>query len=306
LADQMNITVCELEEWAELPDWLGRLKKEIEQPKARCQRWCYSIDSGAQAESDLEIVCGQTHHHPGDHEAIAFVAGRKNNIPVPPGPFAYLKDVPARKISTHVFEYPGPLYAVTARCHESDDDSAVYQATLEFLDLVAKPEGGVTTVHVQLAASGGSVPPLYGFMEVVRAFGEWRESRRAVRVVLYVQADVELSLTAERIDIRELLTSRLIRFWAVVDSGENLEPVRRALHRAANAPLADVLRDLGVPEDLAGWSFSVCPSPRKEAVRPSVQLVPGLTLREAGIVFGSVLLLERSAQKGLAAGGGAS
>jgi hypothetical protein len=299
LADQMNITVCEFPkgDWAKLPLWLDDLKYAIERPKARNSRWCFGTGCPARSGPDLEIVCGQTHVDPAEGEAIAFVARRDRcGIPVPPPPFSGLASGPKTQISPHVFEYPGPVYAVTARCHDDDDDQAVYKASREFLEFVSRPESGVNTVHLQLAATGGSVPPLYGFMEVVRAFGEWMEAGRKLRLVLYVQSDVELSLTSDRIDVRELLTSRLIRFWVVVDSSGNAEPVRRALHRGADASLEEVLADLGVPSDLSGWSASVYPSPRKDSDERAIRCTPGLTLTAAGIVFGSVLILERRKQ----------
>ena len=71
-------------------------------------------------------------------------------------------------------------------------------------------------------------------------------------------------MSAERIDVGELLASERIRFWAVVCSGPTREPVRRALCYPPAASFGDVLRDLDIPlEAAANWSVSIRPSPRK-------------------------------------------
>jgi hypothetical protein len=303
LADQMNITVCEFPsgEWQEIPYWLDCLNKEIKKPKARSTGWSYAIQSSTQAGTCLQIILGCAPKRPGPGEAIGFVAGRdEKNHPVPPHHFADLASerhhiVPGHE---HVFYYPDRgLYAVTAHCRPNDDESAVRDALHDLLGSVIEMNSSIATVHFEFSASGGTVPPVYAFIEVVRAFGEWRaqEQNPPLRLILYIQSDVELCLTSGRVDVHELLASRLIRFWVVVISCEMHEPVRRAMHCCSNTPVKEVLRDVGVPLD-SHWSVSVCPSPRKKDSRGTTPKrtahVQDLTIIEMGIAFGSVLILE--------------
>jgi hypothetical protein len=303
LADQMNITVCEFRKWEELPNWLDCLKKEIDKPGARSAGWSFVIEPSPQTEPDLEIVTGrQSPEVAGAREAIAFVARRdKKDLPILPDQFKHLALERPCPISDHIFLYPtSHVYAVTARCRKNDDGRAVYFAARDLLEEVTATNHAVTTVHLQFSGTGGTVPPIYGFIEVVRTFGEWRaRSRRddkRIRLILYIQRDVELSLTSGRIDIIELLASRLVRFWVVVISSESQEPVRRAVHFSAGTKLKEVLKIVDVPVDSPRWFVSISPSPRKELSKTTTQSVQHLTLVQVGIVFGSVLILEYDAR----------
>jgi hypothetical protein len=303
LADQMNITVCEFPrgQWEQLPNWLNSLKEEIERPRARSSGWSFAVGPCPEAVTALQIARHAAPVAPLDGEAIAFVARRENGLPVPPKEFAHLTGEVPEPLSEHVFSYPGRrIYAVTARRGTEDDNSAVQQAAREFLETIAISDQSIATIHLHLSATGGTVPPIYGFMEVVRTFADWRVEQEArggprLRLVLHIESDVELMLTSGRVDVAELLTSKLLRFWAVVASAGNLEPVRRSLYYHSSTHLAEVLRELKVPPDSRNWFVSVCPSPRKETLRQAVCEVQDLTLTEVGLVFGSVLILESDA-----------
>ena len=148
-----------------------------------------------------------------------------------------------------------------------------------------------------MPSAGGTVPPVYGFIEVVRAFGNWaRCSKKPLQLVVHVGPQVLLNLTSHQIGLNELLNSTLVRFWTVVNSGSGTEPTRRVLYRAPEAPIEDVLTELlgQVPERaFKKWSISLCPSP-KHAVGPLTDEDLHKTLCDAGVVFGSVLTLSRT------------
>lgn len=309
LADQMNITVCEFPrgKWEELPYWLDCLSKEIEKPKARSTGWSYAIESSTKARTDLQIVRGPAPRKPRAGETVAFVARRnESGDPIPPPPFADLASEPHRKVEghEHLFFYPDRrVYAVTAHCRPNDDESAVEEALSDLLASATEMDSSITTVHFQFSATGGTVPPVYAFTEVVRAFGEWKvkeqNAERPLHLVLYIQSDVEFCLTSGRIDIPELLASRLIRFWVIVVSSETMEPVRRAMHCFPNTPVEEVLREVGVPLN-SSWVVSVCPSPRKKdsrGTKRTTQQIQGRNIIKMGIAFGSVLILEYNAKK---------
>ena len=102
-----------------------------------------------------------------------------------------------------------------------------------------------------------------------------------------------LNLTSRQIGLQELLTSRLIRFWTVVNHGGGAEPTRRVLYRTPRTTLKEVLIEvLGDVSDeaLREWSISVSPSPR-HAAGPLTDKHLRQTLCDVGIVFGSVLTL---------------
>jgi hypothetical protein len=303
----MNITVCEFEDYGELPGWLERLRAEIEAPQARSTGWLFSMRSAPGIQCDLQVVRTDAPVKPGADEAIALVARRQDDRPLLEERYAvWERENPSlRFIGNHVVEYGGKqIYAVTARCRGDEDDGAVDDAVREFLDEIEsrreRQHEAAKSVHLQLSSSGGTVPPVFAFMRVVRVFGRWKKDNvgSPLRLTLHIQSDVEFNLTSERIDVQELLSSELIRFWAVVSPGGNKEPVRRVLHYREDTPLSDVLEDLGVPfgEDLAEWVVSVCPSPRKSQARNTTWSLyssnPQVKLLSIGVVFGSVLTLE--------------
>jgi len=207
-------------------------------------------------------------------------------------------------VGKHVVQYGNEnLYAVTARSRGDEDDAAVAEAMGELLDEVDshRPEGQQDrlSVHMQWSQSGGTVPLVFGFMEGVRAFGEWRRRNpnSNPRLILHIESDLAFNLTSQRIDVQELLSSEFIRFWAVVLSDRNQEPIRRILHYRTESKLKEVLEDLGVPfeEEAAEWLVSVSPSPRADPVateQMDTWRLRDRTLLSIGVVFGSNLMLE--------------
>jgi hypothetical protein len=313
LAEQMNITVCEFDEWDDLPFWLDCLQSAIGNPLARSAGWSFAVGPSPAKENDLDIVLGHVALKPaGPHEVIAFAAHRdENNQPVLDPEYAELcaRYASPQAIGEHIFRYgEEEIYAVTARSRKNADDNAVDEMVDDFLkeiDRQAKEKHDEQiAIHLQLSPTAGTVPPVFAFMRIVRAFGRWKRDRdkdvqrSPLRLILHVQDYVEFNLTSGRIDIQELLSSELIRFWAIMSSDPKQEPVRRVLYYKEDTLLQEVLDDLGVPfgKEQAEWSVSVCPSPRKPLDKPEKcttwSLLGSATLSSIGIVFGSVLTLE--------------
>jgi hypothetical protein len=305
LAEQMNITVCEFDEekgWDQLPEWLGQLKCAIERPNARTSRYSFGIGTGA----DLEIVPGRAPDAATQaREAIALVA-REDAEQRLGGRFPDVRFPDSGE--AHVVRYgESEFYAVTAHGAQektAGDGSDVYTAGQELFDRVAAD--GFEILHVELPAVGGTVPPVYAFIESVRSYGLWKKQhkQRAFELILHVGGDVMLNLTSNRIDIRELLTSNLTRFWAVVSTDSGREPVRRALYYAPETRLEDVLDDLAVPRS-SDWFVSVSPSPHRDGQVPSGQRttiqLSDRTLVDIGVAFGSILTVNRPEKASCAA-----
>ena len=306
LADQMNITVCEFDKYEDLAGWLERLKTEIDCPQSKNTSWSFATRSTTETQGDLEVLRADVSINANPHEAIAFAVRRDpvTNLPILPSGFAFndFEHLSPRKIKYHIFQYGDKeLYAVTARCTDQDDDSAVADAVRELLDAVVRPSKEnyerPQTVHLQLSPTAGTVPPVFAFMECVRAFGEWKQRQPGsqLRLILHVQFDVAFNLTSNRISVQELLSSELIRFWAVVVADRDREPTRRILHYKKDTKLQEILDELDVPsvQDAVEWTVSTCPSPRRDQFSEPTWLLRDRTLQSIGVVFGSILTLER-------------
>jgi hypothetical protein len=191
---------------------------------------------------------------------------------------------------------PAPgIFAVRARTmpeHLNEPD-AVGVAVRELLSAL---DPRVTRLYLHLPSAGGTVPPIYGFIEAVRAFGRWPGTKqRRLHLIAHVGPQVLLNLTSRQIGLCELLSSTLVRFWAVVNFEAGRESARRVLYKSPECTLRDVLIDLlGQLDDqaLAAWSVSICPSPKRDP-EPLTGPDLGRKLFEVGVVFGSVVVLAR-------------
>jgi hypothetical protein len=298
LADQMNITVCEFEDWNQLPLWLDRLAQAVTQPAVKSVRHTFCVNN-TDACTTIEIVDSRNPPvKPQDHEAVCFVAQRRDEKRLAPPPFDDL-DLTAWPVDQQVYRIgDSQVFAVTARRRENDADDAVNSACLAVLRLMAEmPE--ISTLHFYMPFDGGSVPPLFGFIESLRTFGEWKRTTgnsRPLHLVVYGPRAAELNISAARIDVHELLNSPHIRFWAVVCANKNREPVRRAVCDKPTTTFCEILENLDIPRgSRQDWLVTITPSPRRktsESRRRRAVEMEKLTLIEAGVVFGSVVLLE--------------
>ncbi len=118
--------------------------------------------------------------------------------------------------------------------------------------------------------------------------------RTSLHLIAHVGPQVLLNVNSGQINMQELLTSKLIRFWTIAIAANGVEPMRRVLYKPLDTLLKDVLAEvLGIDGPAATrWSISVCPSPKRELARLSDKDLTR-NLCDVGVVFGSVLTLNR-------------
>jgi hypothetical protein len=304
LAEEMNIVVCRYDlHKGGLAPCLRQLKKTIEGPGARMSRWELQLKRDSSCSS---LTIAPYSHLP----RLDPYADRAVAIGVracPKGHFELDQDLSCPDLKRifadsqfdpgkHVLSPQANLFAVRARTkpEEETENDAVGAAITELLDQV-KP----STLHLYLPSAGGTVPPVYGFIEAVRAFGKWAAaSPRGLNLSAHVGHQVLLNLTSHQIRLDELVTSNLLRFWAIITTDDGQNPTRRVLYKPPTDGLGDILMELlGLTdkEALENWSTSLCPCP-KRTLFPLGHKDLDKSLADAGVVFGSVLTLVRTSQ----------
>lgn len=307
LAEEMNIAVCEYDDHADLTRWLKDLKRTIDYPNARVSNWHVPLNGGFRLE-----VAPYAHlpmPETTSDRAVAIIVRAR-----PEGQFDLDSDLGVgqreelrRKFNQafapgrHVLETAtdSGIFAVRARTRpESESESDCVGAAVR--ELLGKLGSRWGFLHLHMPSAGGTVPPVYAFIEVVREFGRWAADdahQRPLHLIAHVGPQVLLNLTSGQISLHELLTSRLIRFWAMVNSERGAEPARRVLYRKPDdTTLKDVLVEvLGEVGDsaLKEWSVSLSPSPSR-AIGPLTDKSLDQNIRDVGVVLGSVLTLSRA------------
>jgi hypothetical protein len=322
LAEEMNIIVCEYDTHDRLTEWLAALKDMVNNTNCRISRLCVQLEERSsleiapfahlplpEANSDCAVAIVVRPCKEGLFEPDPALAGqceltsKFKNQAFPPG--------------ERVFSLAPGIFAVRARITPGNEDE-VDSVGGAVRDLLDKVTGRWSVLHIHLPAAGGTVPPIYGFIESVRAFGGWARDRKneteakgPLHVIAHVGPQVLLNLTSRRISLYELLTSTLIRFSTAVTAQAGREPTRRVLYKDAGTRLADVLNevleiDAALPQVVPYWSMSLCPTPTHptpgvhEVATPLNSAYLDKSLCATGVVFGSVLTLARVHQ--LAAG----
>jgi hypothetical protein len=112
LADQMNITVCEFDDWTTLPKWLQRLRDEIAEPKSYTARRSFAMRGGDRTGVDLEIVRAPVSLEIGGDEVVAFVAQRslETGLPKLAPPFGNLSTADGKALGRHLFQCEDPRF----------------------------------------------------------------------------------------------------------------------------------------------------------------------------------------------------
>jgi hypothetical protein len=198
------------------------------------------------------------------------------------------------------------VYALRARNEKDEKDlSQVRPAAMALFQVT---NGRYSRIHMQLLASGGSgrdaatwsrrpFPARFTFMEIVRAWGEWKRGNPADTACLTLHiTDPEVcrEIASGRIDVGELLLAEDLRFWAeIVERDGSLE--RRLFHKLPTATLADLVDELGLSSDY--WTFDVSPpasieNPHSSEVVVSTRL--DRTLRDLRLMPGGTLHFHRS------------
>ena len=301
LSDQMNTTVVQYKNHSEVSRYLRLLKKEVDRP--RTVHWC----NVASNPDDLQISACSAPHLADLAQCHALAVVSQHDAEGRPcfsnelnGDGAAALDAVFLGAKFKPDEYVlratcGNAYAVSAAAFGLGDGSLqtdVRAAAQALLNHVCKD--GFEAFHLLLPAHGGNVPPVYGFMEAVRMFGCWKRSnpKSNLRAYFYVGPEVALNLTSQRIDLQELLTSDLVRFWTEVMTDAKAEPFRRVFYHRPEKLVTELLREVGAPES-EEWELSVCPSPRTDDTPICTHGLGKMTLEKLGVVFGSVVSVRR-------------
>jgi SIR2-like domain len=312
LAAEMNITVLQYEDHSLLPSILGRLNRLIERPAARVSKLTLETK-----HANIEITPHKPLTNPAampGYCALALIVRTTadGQVRSDPDDDGLLRKFSNRRFAKgeHVIAAGKRLFAVrahTGKPNETDSIGAAMKQLLKRLGPKCK------VLHLHLPPEGGTVPPVYGFIEAIRAYGHWADRHpRTPGMIAYVGPQVLLNLTSRQIDLQELLSSPLIRFWAAVNEdisdaqgshggAGDQEPIRRVLYKRPETKLKDVLMEVLGDIDrsaLETWFVSLCPSPRHDSQSPdkraSAARLADRSLCDVGIVFGSVLTLDRA------------
>jgi hypothetical protein len=197
------------------------------------------------------------------------------------------------------------VFAVRARNERDEKDlSRVAPASTALFNAAASR---YSRIHMQLLASGGSgsdratwsrrpFPARFTFIEIVRAWGEWKRRHPENRTCLtlhIVEPSICREIASGRIDVGELLLADDLRFWAeIVESDGTLE--RRLFHKAPDTTLSKVVDELGLSSTY--WTIDVSPPASiddPQSAPPIVSSRLGHTLRALRVVPGGTLHFHR-------------
>ena len=140
-------------------------------------------------------------------------------------------------------------------------------------------------------------PERFSFMQIVRAWGEWRRHNptSACRLALHIVSQpVYADIASGRIDVLELLSCYDFRFWAeVVSSRRQIE--RRIFQEMPDVQLREIVHAMNLSAD--HWTVEVSPATSvgelDQPIRP-VRECLDLTLEDLGIVPGSTFHFRRA------------
>jgi hypothetical protein len=320
LLERMNVSVCEYAHHDELPDMLDELEQTLNGSRCRPTSWSFGLNESraiTEPAGNREArftVCRNSLPKlsvdgSGGKDCVAVSVGR-SGLQAHFGRKiqSYLKDVSPdfRTLMTDLEILGGqytarlgdtPYYAVAARNPDVGrrrhrrDLRAVREAMEDLLNRV--PKDGFERIHLQLLSAGVRrvFPPLYSFTEIVRAFGAWsrREPDVPLHLLVYVVDQTVLSeLSAGMVNVHELLSCDLVRFWAEVESDEQASK-RVTLYRDGNTGIVEIMELLGLPKTNGAWRVTVHPPPTRRMQQMDIDQAAMLSLEEVGVVPGSTL-----------------
>jgi hypothetical protein len=315
----------------EVPRRLKELRGGLERAEAAQISWCWGravTDSHAthSSHADFEVVRGPLPRKRAPAECLVVSAG--GNLDgdsfhvsdlIRPTLEAWCKPsaLTPRKLSKFVGEYGDcAAFAVRAR-REHEDTKDLLQVRNAAVALFEEAAPRFHCIRMQLLASGGNdqsepaqprysvrpFPARFAFVEMVRAWGEWRRRNPSYdgRLALHVvDPSVYREIQSGRIDILELLFCEDVRFWAEIVEDEVLLE-RRQFQRGETTLLGDIVKELGLSEN--HWTFEVSPLTGIDETVGFVALskrhVDGRghtarSIRELGVVPGSTLHFRRT------------
>lgn len=313
----------------EIPDRLEELRGALQQMDAAPISWSWGRTSARnqmaqESRVDLEVVRGPLPvEHTGGECLVLSAGGQEDAFVISDELLPTLeswcrnRNRRPRKTSKYVLEYEGcDAFAVRAR-PEHDDTKDLLEVRRAAFDLFEQAAPRFRCLRMQLLASGGSdvgrrhsvrvFPARFAFVEMVRAWGEWRRRnpRNDCRLALHiVDSSVYREIQSGRIDVLELLLCEDVRFWAEIVEGDVLVE-RRQFKRSEVTALAEILEELGLRAP--GWQILVSPLTRVDVPDDPVELVSKhrdgrdltqLSIRELGVIPGSTLHFSRSDRPG--------
>jgi hypothetical protein len=329
---RFQIAVVEYDDHRDVPRMLHRIAAAVERTSRRPTAWTFGrparrvVGDWASAP-ELEVVRGPLPDTVGDGECLAVSAGGPLGSYYVGGGIA--PTLRARRIEVersggqlrvrpprHLRPYLGVFArqrVVLVRARSEDDERGlehIYQASQALFDFAA-PRW--RTVRMQLLATGGTqaidrttvewrartFPERYSFIQIVRAYGDWRRANREAdfRLALHVIAPpVHMEIASGRLDVLELLTCPDVRFWAeVAADGEVVE--RRLFQEVPSTPLLRVVDRLHLPH--RGWELEVVPAPNlltleEQELDVGRHVERARTLLDVGVVPGSLLRFTRT------------
>jgi hypothetical protein len=331
---RFQIAVVEYErtpEHNEVPNYLAQLRVALEDAQAAPTSWSWGRavargDPGQEGRTDFEVVRGPLPRKWVEGECLCVSAGGKLasdyfhvSDEIKPTLIDWCNEPPQSKppplssprmLSKWVGEYEGKhAFAVRAR-RENDDTKDLSQVRRAALKLFEAATPRHACLHMQLLASGGKdnvkdptqprhsirvFPARFAFVEMVRAWGEWRRAHRTsgCRLVLHiVDPSVYREIQSGRIDVLELLLCVDLRFAAeIIDGGVLVE--RRQFKKHEETPLDEIVSELNL--SAPHWTFEVSPLTGidETAGRKPVMDYGARCIRDLGVVPGSTLHFRR-------------
>jgi len=222
-----------------------------------------------------------------------------------------------RPHSKFVAEYVG-RDAVAVRARRAGDTMDLLQIRRPALALLEVAAPRFQCLRMQLLASGGhkrdtrgeprysirTFPVRFAFVEMARAWGEWKRSKPSCdsRLVVHVvDPSVYREFQSGRIDVLELLLCEGIRFGTEIIEGEVLVE-RRQFQKSETTKLETIVGELGL--SVQHWAFELSPlTGIDETVGPTAlsATLLGRSIRQLGVVPGSTVHFTRLRGKGASA-----
>ena len=306
LRNRLALTPVVLPRFRDLPTLLDALAERAAAPRPQVARWSVAFPPVGSATEDgtlLEIVRGRLPSSIPAGSCLAVSAGRGGDATRGVRPFfsSSIRGLLGR-LGIDDGSLPGmetgeallvPGHdVIVAFARSSDlgkrgrDARLISTATESMLDLASKQ--GFRTVNAQLLAAGRGAPfpGRVALAQMLRGYSRWHARHRRKRVDLRIHVvDPQLlaELSANRIDLLEMLDVKTTRFWTEV--AEGTASSHRDLHYL---PPSTTLNDLaaGLYTDRGGWRAVVYPSPSYEECWFQLPEEGDASLEEMGVLPG--------------------
>jgi hypothetical protein len=310
LRSRLNTIVIPYDRFEDLPLRLKAMASAIDGSRTRQVSWGVSSTARRRVtrdpETDFEIIRGKL-PLPSAHEAAAISVGRgPSGVARLGSQGAYLTEALRAKLLTsdavpaignRIIRRIGhsSFFLIAARTSKTDerDVRLVRTAAYELFSRVSA--AGFERLMMPLVAAGpsGHFPPRFALIQTICALRDWRKKNaEPLSVSIHVvDPNVIHTLTANKIDIGELLSCGDVRFWVQVVGDSGI--VERTIQiLPGTTRLRELLDSMGLPK--RGFLVDVTPAPTNEYRAEPVQSVLGRTLDALGVVPGATVQLLTS------------